>query len=170
MLVSQETINAIYEIVGESFKANRILDRAVSVLNTKFACNNASGKIHKDLAHLYPLLADRFGEILETYNIPVEYAATPFANQDYESVEQIIYDINDVAVDYQSYVMGVAKIAFENNDLHAYVEILDILEDVNKTVAATILLKDKIGLYKDNIVAFDNHIDKFWTLGSDLDD
>lgn len=165
MLVTQETINAIYEIVGESFKANRLLDRCVSVLGVKFACNNASKHIHRELAHLYPLLADRFGEIIEAYNIPIEYAATPSGKQDYESVEQIISDINDIAIEYQSYAMGVAKIALENNDIHVYTEILEILKEINKTVAATILLKDKIGLYKDDITSFDNHFDKFWLLG-----
>lgn len=167
MLVSQKTINAIYEIVGESFKANRVLDRCVSVLGVKFACNKASKGIHKDLAHLYPLLADKWGELLEKYNIPIEYPMTPQGVQNYDSVEQIIKTIGEVALDYQSMAMGVAKIAMENNDIHVYAEILDIIKEINKTVEATILLEDKIALYGNDIASFDNHFNDFWLLGGE---
>ena len=61
-------------------------------------------------------------------------------------------------------MIGCCKIAFDNNDIHVYAELLDLLEDVNKIVEQVILLKDKIDIYKDN-PAYDSHIkEHFWIL------
>ena len=61
-------------------------------------------------------------------------------------------------------MMGCAKIAFDNNDIHVYADLLDLLEDVNKIVEQVILLSDKIDVYGDN-PNFDAHVKDFWVLG-----
>ena len=64
-------------------------------------------------------------------------------------------------------MMGCAKIAFDNNDIHVYADLLDLLEDVNKIVEQVILLSDKIDIYGDS-PSFDAHIkDNFWILGGE---
>lgn len=165
MLVTQNTINAVTELIGECFKMNRHLDRLVSVLGVKFAYNQTANLVHHGIAHYYPALSDKIGELtLERYNIPVYYAATPEGGQDYSSVTEIIKDLEKVNIDFQAMMMGCAKIAFDNNDIHVYADLLDLLEDVNEIVEQVILLSDKIDIYGDN-PNFDAHVKDFWVLG-----
>ena len=166
MLVTQETINAVTELVGECFEMNRHLDRLVSVLGVKFAYNQTAELVHHGIAHYYPALSDKIGELaLERYNIPVYYAATPDGGQDYSSVTEIIKDLEKVNINFQTMMMGCAKIAFDNNDIHVYADLLDLLKDVNKIVEQVVLLSDKIDIYGDN-PSFDAHIkNNFWILG-----
>lgn len=167
MLVTQGTIEAVTELIGECFKMNRHLDRLVSVLGVKFAYNQTANLVHHGIAHFYPALSDQIGELcLERYNIPVFYAATPEGGQDYSSVTEIIKDLEKVDIEFQSMMMGCVKIAFENNDIHVYANLLDLLEDVNKIVEQVILMADKIDIYKDN-PAYDHDIPDFWILGED---
>lgn len=167
MLVTQNTINAVTELIGECFTVNRKLDRIVSLLGAKFAYNQTSELCHQGLAHYFPKLADELGSrCLERYNIPVVYEATPPGNQNYESVIDAIKDIQKIIVDFQSMMMGCAKIAFENNDIHVYSELLDLMEDVNEVTEQSILLVDKIGLYGNHPV-YDHDITTFWILGED---
>ena len=165
MIVTQATIDAVTELIGDCFKMNRHLDRLVSVLGVEFAYNNTADLVHQGIAHYYPVLADNLGErCLERYNIPVYYAATPEGGQDYTSVTVIIMDLEIVNIAFLSKMMGCCKVAFENNDIHVYAELLDLLEDVNKIVEQVILLSDKIDVYKDN-PSYDHHISSFWVLG-----
>ena len=165
MIVTQNTVNAVYELIGQCFFNNRIIDRMVSILNTKFAYNQTANLVHHGIAHYYPALSDLIGEkCLERYNIPVYYAATPEGGQDYSSVIEIIKDLEKVNIEFQSMMMGCAKIAFDNNDIHVYADLLDLLEDVNKVVEQVILLSDKIDIYGDD-PAYDHDIPDFWILG-----
>ena len=167
MIVTQATIDAVTELICDCFKMNRHLDRLVSVLGVEFAYNNTASLVHQGIAHYYPMLADSLGErCLERYNIPVYYAATPEGGQDYTSVTEIIKDLEKVNIEFQTKMMGCCKVAFENNDIHVYAELLDLLEDVNKIVEQVILLSDKIDVYKDN-PSYDNHVTGFWILGED---
>lgn len=167
MIVTQATIDAVTELIGDCFKMNRHLDRLVSVLGVEFAYNNTANLVHQGIAHYYPVLADSLGErCLERYNIPVYYATTPEGGQDYTSVTEIIKDLEKVNIEFQTKMMGCCKVAFENNDIHVYAELLDLLEDVNKIVEQVILLSDKIDVYKDN-PSYDNHVTGFWILGED---
>ena len=165
MIVTQATIDAVTELIGDCFKMNRHLDRLVSVLGVHFAYNNTANLVHQGIAHYYPMLADSLGErCLERYNIPVYYAATPEGGQDYTSVTEIIKDLEKVNIEFQTKMMGCCKVAFENNDIHVYAELLDLLEDVNKIVEQVILLSDKIDVYK-HYVSYDAHnSDHFWIL------
>lgn len=165
MLVTQNTINAVMELIGECFYANRMLDRCVSVLGTDYVYNQTADLVHKNIAHFYPTLADKISEsCLERYNISVIYSATPEGNKNYGSITELIKDIEKISIDFQAMMMGCIKIAFENNDIHVYSDLLELLEDVNEVVAQAILLADKIKLYGDN-PSYDAHVKNFWILG-----
>lgn len=165
MIVSKQTIDALYELIKECFSVNRFVDRAVSVLGTKFACNQSAGLCHVGIAHYFPALSDRIGEsTLERYNIPVVYGETPVGAEDYSSVAELIHAVNRCVLDFQSMMMGVCRIALDNNDIHVYANLIELLRDVNLIVEQTILLSDKIDLYGDNITAFDHDVKDFWIL------
>lgn len=164
-LVSKSTQEALMEFVKQCFVMNRFLDRAVSVLGVKFAMNQAANLIHHGLAHAYPNLSDTAGEkCLEAYNISVVYGETPRGAEDYSTVAECIREINKRTIDFQTLTMGVCKIAHNNNDLQVYADMLDILKKVNEYVTQTILLEDKIGVYGNNIAAYDHDVKDFWIL------
>lgn len=166
MIVTQETQNAIIELIGECFKMNRYLDRAVSILGVKFVYNNTADLIHQYVAHYFPILADKLGEkALERYNIPVSYPATPAGMQDYSSAEELLHDLEDRVIEFQIKFMGACKVAFENSDIHVYTDLLDLLEDVNKIVEQMILFADKIDKYNGSM-SYDSHAkEHFFILG-----
>ena len=165
MIVTQETQNALTELIGESFKLNRILDRQVSVLGVKFVYNNTADLCHQHIAHYFPILADKIGErTLERYNLVVSYPATPAGTQDYNTPEELIHDMRDVVIEFQTKFMGACKIAFGNNDIHVYADLLDLLEGLNLVVEQVILLADKIDKYHGSM-SYDAHVKGFFILG-----
>ena len=170
MNVTKPTISALYDMIGQCFQYNRWLDRLVSVLGVKFACNNVSKLIHHNMAHAFPALADNIGEkCLERYNVPVEYQATPSGKQDYESVFEIMDELESKIIDFQNKFVGLLKVTFENNDLHVYAELMDMIKEVNKFVEQVILLNDKAKAYgEDGLMSFDAHVQEhFWILGGE---
>ena len=168
MLVTENTQKVLIEMIGKCFAENRYTDRLVSVLGVKFAYNNTADLIHQYIAHMYPALADTIGEkTLERYNIPVFYPATPEGGRDYNSVVDIIKDLEERTIDFQIALMGACKIAQDNGDIHVYADLLDMLEDYNEVVEQAILLSDKIDAYNGSI-SFDAHIgEHFWILGKE---
>ena len=165
MIVTEKTWYIVRNTRGVTGFVGSGTDRLVSILGVEFAYNNTADLIHQGIAHYYPNLADMLGEkCLERYNIPVYYSATPAGGQKYQSVREIIADLEDKNIEFQTMMMGCCKIAFDNNDIHVYAELLDLLKDVNKIVEQVILLKDKIDIYKDN-PSYDSHVYKFWILG-----
>ena len=167
MYVSQRTVDALMELIGKSFQLNRALDRIQSVVGVKFVYPTTAGLIHEHMAHWASAEADEIAEkCLERYNIPIVYYATPTGDKDYSTIVEALTDVQTVVLDYQSAFMACCKIAFENNDIHVYADLLDMLEDVNEVVEQAILLKDKIDIYGDK-PSFDNHIKTWWFLGND---
>ena len=166
MIVSKPTQDALMGLIKQCFVENRKFDRMVSVLGVKFAMNKASGLIHHGMAHYFPVLSDKIGELcLERYNISVLYGETPSGVEDYAQATDIIHEIERRTLEFQTIMMGCAKIAFDNNDIHVYADLLDLLEGVNELVEQAILLSDKIDYYGENrIQAFDHDVDHFWVL------
>ena len=165
MIVTQKTQDAVEQLIGQAFFMNRKIDRMVSVLGVKFAFNQTSSLIHLNIAHYFPLVADVLGEkCLERYNIPVYYPATPEGNEDYQLPSEIIHRLEELLLEYQTMLMGACKVAMDNNDIHVYADLLEVLKEFNMYVEQGILLVDKIDAY-GNVKAFDHDIDKFWILG-----
>lgn len=166
MNVSQETINVLYELIGQCFRNNRILDRLVSVLGVEFAMSNTASLLHQHYAHQYPMISDIIGEkCLEAYNISVIYEATPVGNQNYESVKEMITVVNDMSYDFQNMLIHAMMVASNNEDMQVYVELGEVLKDFNPMVAQSQLLLDKVELYGDALYNYDADINKFFSLG-----
>lgn len=165
-IVTESTIKALYELISQCFYNNRKLDRMVSILNTKFAMNQTADRIHHGIAHWFPALSDLIGErTLERYNIAVIYGDTPSGAEDYDRASDIIAEVERRVIDFQIMFMGACKIALDNNDIHVYADLLDMLEDVNEIVEQVILLNDKMVIYSDErIGAYDHDVPDFWIL------
>ena len=164
MNVTQNTIDALYELITEAFKMNRWLDRWVSVLGVKFAMNNTAQLCHKvGFAHYYPTLSDAIGDsCLERYNVDVQYGATPEGKEDYNDPKSMIIQLRDKVLEFQTLYMGAMKIAFENNDFHVYTALSEQMEDLSLRSEEAILMVDKLSIYND-MGSYDAHIkDYFW--------
>lgn len=167
MIISQATKEALMEIIAQCFIENRKIDRMVSVLGVDFVCPNVAKKVHHKIAHYFPQLSDMLGEkCLERYNISILYGSTPDGMETYDSVTKIIETLEKRTVDFQIMFIGLCNIAKENNDLHIFADLMELLKEYNSITEQAILLVDKIHQYgENNINSFDHDVDTFWILG-----
>lgn len=162
--ITQQTIDAIQEMVRQSFLCNAQIDRIKSVIGVNLAYNNTANKIHIGIAHAFPVqLGDSLGDLIEGYNESVLYGDIPKQDKIYTNVKDALYDLLDIVLDYQNKLNKCAMIAFENMDIHTYSGLLNIVNGYSPIVEQCILLVDKINLYGDS-PNFDNDINNFWNL------
>lgn len=165
MNVTQKTMNALQEIVDESFIMTAFIDRAKSVLGVKLAYNNTADLIHLHEAHWYSgFMGDMVGDLgLEGYNITVNYGNVPMMNKDYNSVKELLIELRDLTIDFQNKLNKCAMIAFENMDTHIFADLISLIQKHNWIIRQNILLVDKIELYKDN-PSYDAHVKDWFNL------
>ena len=72
--------------------------------------------------------------------------------------------MNRLVLDFHSDLKDATKRIFNNDDVHVYADLIDLLKDYNKIVEQTILLEDKLKLYGDDMASYDVHINEFWIL------
>ena len=162
--ITQPTIDAIQEMIRESFICNAKIDRLKSTLGVDLAYNNTANKIHLDIAHAFPVqLGDSLGDLIEGYNQSVVYGNIPIQDKTYVNAKDALDDLLDIVIDYQNKLNKCTMVAFENVDIHTYGGLIDIVKGYSKIVEQCILLVDKINLYKED-PSFDHDIDKFWIL------
>lgn len=162
--ITQGTIDAVLEMVKQSFLCNAMIDRLKSNLGVDLAYNNTANKIHIGIAHAFPIqLGDALGDLLEGYNQSVIYGDIPIQNKTYYTAEEALTDLLDIVIDYQNKLNKCAMIAFENMDIHTYSGLIEIINGYSKIVEQSILLVDKIKLYKLD-PSFDTDIETFWIL------
>lgn len=167
--LTPKTISALQEMVTGSFVMTAFVDRLQSILSVKFVCNQLGDLVHHEIAHKYSgVFADKIAEILQSYNIDVKYGNIPSMDEDYGSVADVIYKLNEKVIDYQNALNMCYKIAFDGMDIHVSSELVDVITEHNKVVYQTVLLSDKIDLYGDNITAFDHDVKDFWILEENI--
>lgn len=158
--ITENTINAIQEIVRDAFIANSQLDRIKTCLNADLSYVNSSKYVH-NMAHKYSLeIADGMGDLIENYNVSVIYGNLPLQNKNYISAQEAFTDIFEIVLNFENKLNMCAKIAFDNMDIHIYQGILEIIEDHTKYAHQAILWKDKIDQYGEK-PSFDVHIEKY---------
>ena len=140
--ITDKTVQAIQLLVHDAFNTNAILDRVKTILMTNLACPNASKMVHK-VAHMYSLnMADGIGDLIEGYNEPIEYGGIEKHIETYDNVISVFDKIMEVSLNFQNELNMATKIAMENGDIHIFQELLEIIEEHNKIVVATIGWKD----------------------------
>lgn len=148
--ISENTTKAIQTLVHDAFDTNSILDRVKTVLTTVFACPIYANQVHM-LAHKYSLdIADGVGDLIEVYNEPIDYGNILSHTEKYSSISEITDKLYNSVIIYQNELNEVAKIAFENMDIHIFNGLLKIIDKHNKYVEQVILWKDIVDKYKDN--------------------
>lgn len=165
MYLSEKTSQALDEIVGALFSLNRSFDRAVSVMQNKFAMPKAAEMIHKNLAHLFPILADVVSSFKDDCNVTTIYPETHRDARDYVNLLDMMTTLEKECGDTYSIIKMTYKIAKEEGDLNACAMLLDLTNKMTKVMAQVITLKDKAEQMPEAYDNYDYHIDAWGIVG-----
>jgi hypothetical protein len=162
--ISEKTKQKIYDLVSAQFQLNRYFDRAMSVLDTKFAMNKFVLLAHPKLAHIYPLVADEYSDILIRWNYPVIYDTTYRDDTEYASPMEffegqlerhlLIYDLINESI----------TVAIENKDTNVEVDLKHLLRQWNRFIGQSYLLRDKAKSANGNWAMFDGFSEQYVNL------
>lgn len=169
--ITDKTKDAIQELISLSYINNARVDRMKSALTADLTYNETADIVHTFIAHYFSNgIGDALSEqCLERYNISVNFGGIPVMDKKYESVDEVISELLDLVIDYQNQLSKCIEIAETNMDRQIVATLYSFNVDYNKIVDQCIILKDKLGLYKDNPL-FDVYIkEHFFLLNGALD-
>lgn len=164
MMIHNESKKKLDELAQRFFWMNKKLDRMKSVLNTKFAMPLLANRIHLELAHSYPLLADKINDIEEMFNYDAEYYSVEGACENYESVDEIIGQLYEWTLETNDILCDTARFVKEQGDFNVYKLMSPIINEYSKYIANAMLLVDKKDLYRDKLYAMDDNCEEWWVL------
>jgi hypothetical protein len=161
MLISEQTSKAIDEAVGMYFDLNRSFDRAVSYMTNVYAMPNAANIIHHKLAHLFPLLADKFTEIKDRYNLPSVYPQTHEDGRIYMNLKDMMDELLKECADGYQVIKMVNQVAEENGDFMVHADLIPLMEYHSVVMGQVITLDDKANQMPTEYDEYDRHIDSW---------
>lgn len=167
MNVTAPTKSAVQELIAQCYINNARIDRMKSVLLADLSYNETADVVHKYIAHYFSNgIGDDLSEkCLERYNISVIFGGIPVMDKQYNTVEEVLDELLELAIDFQNQLSMCIKIAMENMDKQIASDLLNFNVYYNNIVDQCILLVDKIKLYKDD-PSFDAHLkNHFFILG-----
>lgn len=169
MNITDRTINAVQELIHESYVINAKIDRMKSVLMAEFSYNETSEIVHKFIAHYFANgIGDALSErCLERYNISVIFGNIPLMDKIYNNVEEVLKDLLNTVITYQNMLSKCIEIAIEQLDMQIASDLYEFNIDYNNIVDQCILLVDKISLYGSN-PSFDAHIKEHFFILNNL--
>lgn len=171
----------IYRLSQASFQLNRTWDNFLGYSNVMWAFSHFSSIYHHGLAHLYPLVADLFNDILLRYNEVPHYLETRADLRTYESMIEFFETNLAEHEEFYSMLSDAIDIADENGDKNVAKDLGHLQRMWNRFMEQAMLLRDKAQIYGEgNKWSFDAFSDQFYTLkdiadeltgnGSDEDD
>lgn len=168
MNISAETSTALDLLVGKFFDLNRSFDRAVSILENKWAMPNAADIIHHKLAHLFPLMADIVSGFKDKWNVMTVYLETHEDNRDYTDLNEMMETLFKEVLDTCEIVKMVYGVAESHGDFNAMAMLIDLMNKMTDVIAQVNTLKDKAEQMPDEYDVYDNHISAWGIVGLDL--
>ena len=162
--ISTQTKGKIEELISAQFQLNRYWDRAMSVLDTKFAMNHFVELAHPRLAHIYPLEADLYADILLRWNYPVVYDTTFKDDTDYASPMEFFEGQLERHLLIYQLIRDSIKVALENNDYNVEADLKHLLRRWNKFIGQSYLLRDKAASVNNNWALFDGFAEQYVNL------
>lgn len=164
MLIAEETIEKINLLIQAMFNHNRTLDRFLGWADSQWSFVTFSKVFHEKYAHLMPLLADQFADILLRYNIAPKYYETKRDVREYNSmIDFFNVNLNEHIETYEL-IKSAIDTATINGDLNVESDLKRLLKIWNKFMSQAILLRDKAEIYKDNLAMFDGFAEQFYIL------
>ena len=165
MLISDTTIENINLIIQAMFNHNRTLDRFLCYSDAEWAFTHFNSVYHQGYAHLMPLVADKFSDILLRYNIAPKYYETKSDTRTYTTMLDFFQtNLEEHEATYELIKKSIEE-ALDNGDYNVEADLKHLLRMWNKFMAQAILLRDKAQVYGENNKAmFDGFADQFYIL------
>ena len=164
MLISEETIEKINLLIQAMFNHNRTLDRFLGYADAEWSFVNFNKVFHKGYAHLMPLLADEFSDILLRYNIAPKYYETKKDVRTYTTMLDFFNTNLNEHIETYELIKDAINTATVNGDLNVEADLKSLLRQFNHFMEQAILLRDKAEIYKDNLAMFDGFAEQFYVL------
>ena len=164
-LISEKLNNMLCEIIGECFAINRMLDRGMSLLDTKFAMKNTAALLHPGLAHVFlgSKFADGIGDYIGSRNNLVYYPATPIGDKDYIAPLEFVKDFYTHMINLQTMTYDAIDEAVEEGDYSTKVFLDGFLKNIVEYTDIAQTLIDVFNSYvfsSVNLQLLDANIDK----------
>ena len=164
-LISEKLNNMLCEIIGECFAINRMLDRGMSLLDTKFAMKNTAALLHPGLAHVFlgSKFADGIGDYIGSRNNLVYYPATPIGDKDYIAPLEFFKDFYTHMINLQTMTYDAIDEAVEEGDYSTKVFLDGFLKNIVEytDIAQTLIdVFNSYGFSSVNLQLLDANIDK----------
>ena len=125
------------------FDLNRSADRIASVMQNDMAMPQASAIFHHNIAHIYPVLADRLTEIKDRWNLSSVYGETHEDGRDYSELLPMFQTFLDENVEAYEMIKLAYKVAEEEGDFNVQADLVEFMQTFNKIIAQVITLRDK---------------------------
>lgn len=168
MLINEKTSKELDILYGQFFNLNSAFDNAVSFMLNEWAMVQASEIIHQNLAHLFPLLADKVSEIKDDYD---ERSIRPVVPEHAESYDNLV-DMFDALLDECKATYEMIKIvnstAVESGDFNVHVGLISLTQNFNKVIGQVITLNNKAHQLVDDFVTFDAYIEDWGIVGLEM--
>lgn len=164
-LINEKLNNMLCEIIGECFATNRMLDRGMSILDTKFAMKNTAALLHPGLAHVFlgDKFADSIGDYIGSRNNLVYYPMTPIGDKDYNTPLEFVKDFYLQMINLQTATYDAIDEAVEEGDYATKVFLDGLVKNIVEYTDIAQTLIDVFGAYGSNPVnlqLLDANIDK----------
>lgn len=116
-------------------------------------------------AHLMPLLADKFSDILLRYNISPKYYETKRDERTYSTMLDFFNTNLNEHIETYELIKSAINVATVNGDINVEADLKNLLRIWNKFMSQAILLRDKAKAYGENNKAmFDGFCEQFYIL------
>ena len=164
-LISEKLNNMLCEIIGECFAINRMRDRGMSLVDTKFAMKNTAALLHPGLAHVFlgSKFADGIGDYIGSRNNLVYYPATPIGDKDYIAPLEFVKDFYTHMINLQTMTYDAIDEAVEEGDYSTKVFLDSFLKNIVEytDLAQTLIdVFNSYGFSSVNLQLLDANIDK----------
>lgn len=167
-LISKEIKTSLEKIISHCFYCNRMMDRMCSILSVTFVMPITSNLLHLNLAHKYPLLADKISDYMDGRDCTTIYGATPIGDQDYETALDCFNKMLEMNLEFESIIKESIKLSEESNDYTTKVYLEEYLLHIIPITKDILLLIDKAEMYGDNdinMMKFDHDVTSFGIFG-----
>lgn len=168
MYLSNKTSEALDEIVGGFFSLNRSFDRAVSVMQNKWAMPQAADIVHNNLAHLFPLLGDVVSSFKDNWNVDTIYPETHRDARDYKDLSDMMSTLERECGEVYQMIKLTYQVAKDEGDINACAMLFGLVEKMTKVMGQVLTLKDKAEQMPIEYDKYDAHIDDWGIVGLEL--
>lgn len=165
MLINEKTSKELDVLYGQFFNLNSLFDNAVSYMLNEWAMVNSSQVIHQNLAHLFPVLADKVSEIKDDFDERSVRPEVPEHKEAYKDLADMFDRLLDECVATYNMIKIVNTTAVESGDLNVHVGLISLVGDFNKVIGQVITLNNKAHQLVNNPDMFDFHINSWGISG-----